>query len=163
MATTAKTKKTGTTVKKAATSKKKSTTQEQIEKLEKALEKVDEKNVINLVPEEIKAEVEADKEAADAFENPQDINLDEEVKKIIETAEPSDEVKEQVEEFETGKEEFNKKLEKEPEKAEELVKVELKRVENLKKKAEALKASLHKQRPGNEGFTNWWNGSSGLY
>lgn len=166
MATTTKTKKTTGTVKKAATTKKgtkKSATQEQIEKLEKALENVNEKDVINLVPEEIKADVEADLEAADKLENPQDINLDEEVKKIIETAEPSEEVKEQVEEFETGKEEFNEKITKEPEKAEELVKAELKRVENLKKKAEALRASLHKERPGNEGFTNWWNGSSGLY
>ena len=163
MATTKKAKTANTTVKNAATTKKKSKTQEQIEKLEKALENVKEEDVINLVPEDVKADIEADKEAADAFENPQDINFDDEVKKILETAEPSEEVKQQVEEFETGKEEFNKKIAEKPEKAEEVVKAEIKRIENIKKKAEALRANIQKQKLGNEGFTNWWNGSSGLY
>ena len=92
--------------------------------------------------------------------------MNEKVKKIIETAEPSEEIKEQVKDFEEGKEEFNKKLDKEPENVEQIIKEELKRVEEIKKKAEALKANIqrnNKSRFDNETFTNWWNGSSGLY
>ena len=170
MATTKKVKTAETTtVKKAATTKKttkKSATMEQIEKLEKALEQTKGEDVMNLLPDEVKAEIEADRKEAENFENPKDIDFDSEVKKIIETAEPSDEVKEQVTEFEEGKEEFNKKIEKEPENAEKIVQDELKRVEALKKKAETMKAAIQKENRktfGNSDFTNWWNGSSGLY
>ena len=164
----ATTKKTATT-KKAATTKKttkKSATMEQIEKLEKALERTKDEDVMNLLPDEVKAEIEADRKEAGNIEEPQDIDFDSEVKKIIETAEPSDEVKEQVAEFEKGKEAFNENIAKEPEKTEQFVQEELKRVEALKKKAEAMKAALQKENKrilGNEGFTNWWNGSSSLY
>ena len=170
MATTKKAKTAETTtVKKAATTKKtskKSETMEQIEKLEKALEQTKGEDVMNLLPDDVKADIEADKAEAEKFENPKDIDFDAEVKKIIETAEPSEEVKEQVAEFEDGKEEFDKKIAKEPENAEKLVKEELKRVEALKKKAEAMKAAIQKENRktfGNSDFTNWWNGSSGLY
>ena len=170
MATTKKVKTAETTtVKKAATTKKtskKSATMEQIEKLEKALEQTKGEDVMNLLPDDVKADIEADKAEAEKFENPKDIDFDAEVKKIIETAEPSEEVKEQVAEFEQGKEEFDKKIAKEPENAEKLVKEELKRVETLKKKAEALKANIQKENKrtfGNSDFTNWWNGSSSLY
>lgn len=169
MATTAKTKKATetTTANKATTSRsKKSDTLKQIENLEKALENVKDEDVTNLVPEEIKADIEADKETADALETPKDVDFDAEVKKIIDTAEASEEVKEQFEDFEAGKEKFNENIEKEPEKTEELVQEEIKRIEALKKKAEATKAKIqheNKKRLGNEGFTNWWNGSSGLY
>lgn len=139
---------------------KKSKTIEQIEKLEKALKENEAQDVVNLVPEEVKADIEADKHEADALETPKEIDVEAEVKKIIEDAEPSEEVKAQVEDFETGKEQFNKKIEAEPENAEKIVEAELKRVEALKKKAEALKNKRH---TGNEGFTNWWNGASGLY
>lgn len=166
MAKTAKTKKTAETTKKAATSKK-SDTLKQIENLEKALETVKGEDVTDLVPEELKADIEAEKEAADALEEPKDINFDAEVKKILETTEASEEVKEQIKEFEEGKEEFNEKIEKEPENAEQIVKEEIKRVEALKNKAEAIKAKIQKENKrklgGNEGFTNWWNGSSNLY
>ena len=170
MATTAKTKKATetTTAKKATTSRsKKSDTLKQIENLEKALGNVKDEDVTNLAPEEIKADIEADKEAVDALEEQKDIDFDTEVKKIIDTAEASEEVKEQFEDFETGKEKFNENIEKEPEKAEELVQEEIKRVEALKKKAEALKTKIQHENKGklggNEGFTSWWNGSSGLY
>jgi hypothetical protein len=139
---------------------------EQIEKLEKALEKTKDENVMNLLPDDVKADIEADKAEAEKFENPQDIDFDAEVKKIIETAEPSEEVKEQVAEFERGKDEFNEKLEKDPENAEKVIKDELKRVETIKKKAEAMKAALERENKrtfGSSDFTNWWNGSSGLY
>lgn len=139
---------------------KKSKTVEQIEKLENALKENEAQDVVNLVPEEVKAEIEADKQEADALETPKEIDVEAEVKKIIEDAEPSEEVKAQVEDFEAGKKEFNKKIEAEPENAEKLVETELKRVEALKKKAEELKNKRH---VGNEGFTSWWNGSSGLY
>ena len=169
MATTKKAKANTTTVKKAETTKKttkKSATMEQIEKLEKALEQTKEEDVMNLLPEDVKADIEADKAESEKFENPQDIDFDAEVKKIIETAEPSDEVKEQVAEFEKGKEAFNENIAKEPEKAEQIVQEELKRVEALKKKAEAMRVALQKENKktfGNSDFTNWWNGSSSLY
>ena len=168
MAKTANTKKTTETTKKAATAKsKKSDTLKQIENLEKALETVKSEDVTDLVPEELKADIEAEKEAVDALEEPKDINFDAEVKKIIETTEASEEVKEQIKEFEEGKEEFDEKIEKEPENAEQIIKEEIKRVETLKNKAEAIKAKIqqeNKRKLGdNEGFTNWWNGSSSLY
>ena len=169
MATTKKAKANTTTVKKAETTKKttkKSATMEQIEKLEKALEQTKEEDVMNLLPEDVKVDIEADKAESEKFENPQDIDFDAEVKKIIETAEPSDEVKEQVAEFEKGKEAFNENIAKEPEKAEQIVQEELKRAEALKKKAEAMRAALQKENKktfGNSDFTNWWNGSSSLY
>ena len=165
MAKTTNTKKMAETPKKDAKTKK-SDTLKQIENLEKALENVKNEDVTDLVPEEIKTDVEANKEAVDALEEPKGVDFDTEVKKIIETAEPSEEVKKQLDDFEAGKEKFNEKIEKEPEKAEEIVKEELKRVETLKKEVEAAKArlqSVKKNRPGNEGFTNWWNGSSNLF
>ena len=153
---------------KAATTKesKKSATMEQIEKLEKALEDAKSKDVVNLVPEEIKADVEAEKSEVDSLENPKEIDFDAEVKRIIETVEPSEEVKEQVEELENGKNEFNEKLEKNPQEAEKLVEEEIKRVEALKKKAEAIKANIQKESKRtfkDSDFTNWWNGSSNLF
>ena len=169
MATAKKAKTTAATmVKKAATKKesKKSATMEQIEKLEKALENTKSEDVVNLVPEEIRADIEAEKAEVDSLENPKDIDFDAEVKRIIETAEPSEEVKEQVEEFESGKNEFNEKLEKNPQEAEKLGEEELKRVEALKKKAETIKANIQKENKRtfkNSDFTNWWNGSSNLF
>ena len=170
MATTKKVKTAETTtVKKAATTKKttkKSATMEQIEKLEKALEQTKGEDVMNMLPDDVKADIEADKAEAEKFENPQNIDFDKEMKKIIETAEPSDEVKEQIAEFEQGKKEFNEKIAKEPEKAEKLVREEIKRVEALKKKAEAMKSAIQredKRTYANDSFTNWWNGSSSLY
>ena len=166
MATIVKAKKTTATTKKTTTIKsKKSNTLKQIEALEKALENVKDEDVINLVPEEVKADIISDKAKTAEFETPKDIDFNAEVKKIIEDVEPSKEIKEQLTEFEEGKDKFNEKLNKEPEKAEQLLQEELKRVENLKKKAEALKASIQKNktRLGNEGFTNWWNGASDLF
>lgn len=153
---------------KAATTKesKKSATMEQIEKLEKALEDAKGEDVVNLVPEEIRADVETEKAEADSLENPKEIDFDAEVKRIIETVEPSEEVKEHVEELENGKNEFNEKLEKNPQEAEKLVEEELKRVEALKKKAEAIKANIQKESKRtfkDSDFTNWWNGSSNLF
>ena len=153
---------------KAATTKesKKSATMEQIEKLEKALENAKGEDVVNLVPEEIRADVETEKAEADSIENPKEIDFDAEVKRIIETVEPSEEVKEQVEELENGKNEFNEKLEKNPQEAEKLVEEEIKRVEALKKKAEAIKANIQKESKRtfkDSDFTNWWNGSSNLF
>ena len=168
MATTTKAKvKTAPTAKKPAATTKKTTkktaTIEQIEKLEKALGQTKEEEVINLVPEEVKAEIEAEKEEKDALENPQPIDIEEEMKRIMETAEPSEEVKEQVVEFEEGKKKFNEKLEKEPENAEKIVRQEIKRIEEIKKRAEAIRASLqeeNKKNIKNDIFTNWWNGMS---
>ena len=169
MATAKKAKTTAaTTVKKAATKKesKKSATMEQIEKLEKALEKTKEEDVINLVPEAIKEDIESEKNETEPLVDVEPVDFDTEVKKIFETAEPSKEVKEQFEEFQKGKEEFNKKVESDPGNAEKLIKDELKRVEALKKKAEAIKANIQKEDKRtfkNSDFTNWWNGSSNLF
>ena len=163
MATT-KGKKTATT--KAATSKtKKSATQEQIEKLEKALGEVKQEDVVSLVPEEMKEQVEADMKAVDGFETPKEVDVEAEVQKIMETAEPSEDVKAQVEEFESTKKEFEEKIEKEPENTEKHLLDEIARLKALVKKAEAKKSEIQTNRKAinDEGFTNWWNGSSGLY
>ena len=157
-----------TTVKKAATKNesKKSATMEQIEKLEKALENTKNEDVVNLVPEEIKADIETKDAEIIAPDDQKDIDFDAEVKKIIETAEPSKEIKEQIEEFENGKNDFNEKLDKNPEEAEKLIEDELKRVDALKKKAETIKANIQKENKRtfrNSDFTNWWNGSSNLF
>ena len=145
---------------------KKSATMEQIEKLEKAIEKTKEEDVLNLIPEDIRADIEVEKNEVDTIETPEKIDLEAEVKKVFENAEPSSEVKEQIEEFENGKEEFNKKFEKGLEDPEKLIQEEIKRVEKIKKKVESLKANAIKEDKktfGSENFTNWWNGSSGLY
>ena len=169
MATAKKAKTTAATmVKKAATKKesKKSETMEQIEKLEKALEKTKEEDVINLVPEAVKEDIETEKSETEPLVDFEPVDFDTEVKKIFETAEPSEEVKEQFEEFQNGKEEFDKKLESDPGNAEKLIKDELKRVEALKKKAEAIKTNIQKENKRafkNSDFTNWWNGSSNLF
>ena len=169
MATAKKDKTTAATmVKKAATKKesKKSETMEQIEKLEKALEKTKEEDVINLVPEAVKEDIETEKSETEPLVDFEPVDFDTEVKKIFETAEPSEEVKEQFEEFQNGKEEFDKKLESDPGNAEKLIKDELKRVEALKKKAEAIKTNIQKENKRafkNSDFTNWWNGSSNLF
>ena len=157
------------TVKKASTGKKttkKSATIEQIEKLEKVLKDTKEQDIINLVPDEIKADVKEERAELANFEDEKRVDFESEVKKIIESVEPSDEVKEQVDEFEKAKEDFNEKLEKEPEQAEKHVQEEIERIETIKKKVETMKANLQKENKriiSNEGFTNWWNGSSSLY
>ena len=115
----------------------------------------------------MKADIEANKKELDALETPEEINLDEEVRKIFETVEPSDEIKEQLDAFENGKAEFSEKIGKEPEKAEEIVQDEIKRIEGIKKSLEAIKTNLAPKpaprRVDNEGFTNWWNGASDLF
>lgn len=149
-----------------AAKSKKTETMEQIERLENALKEKEQENVLDFVPEEIKADVEADMKEAEKFENPEDVDFDKEVKEIFETAEPSAEVKGQIAEFEQGKDEFNEKISKEPENAEKIVQDEIKRVEALKKKAEAMKAAMEKENKRafrNSDFTNWWNGSSNLF
>ena len=142
---------------------KKSKTVEQIEKLEKAL-KENEALATSAPsfpePEDAKADIEAEGQQDDSLEAPKEIDVESEVKKIIEDAEPSEEVKAQVEEFEAGKEVFNEKIVSDVENAEKLVETELNRVETLKRKVEELK---NKRDIGNERFTNWWNGSSGLF
>ena len=94
---------------------KKAKTTEEIEKLEKALDKVSKQDVIDLVPEEIKEDVKKDKEAAEKYENPQSVDFESEVKKIIGTAEPSEEIKTKRAELETKKDRVDKALEKEHE------------------------------------------------
>lgn len=163
------------TIKKAETKKenKKTTTMEQIEKLEKALEAQKANEAATIVPEEIKPEdINADIEPVGDEtiepngETPEPIDFEKQVHDIIDNVEPSAEIKEQIADLENGKEEFNEKLGKEPENAEKLVQEELKRVEAIKKKAEAIKSNIQKETRGardNDGFTNWWNGTSGLY
>lgn len=168
MGTTKKVKTASTTIKKAETKKgsKKSAAMEQIEKLEKALEKTKEEDVTNLVPEDIRADIETEKEKAGSLETPEPVDLEKEVKRIFEEVKPSDELAEQIESFEKGKENFNKKFEKGPEDPEKLIQEEIKRVEKIKKKVESMKANAIKEDRkmfGSENFTNWWNGSSGLY
>ena len=106
---------------------------------------------------------ENEKEPLDTLEAPESVDFDAEVKEMLGNVEPSEEVKECIEQLETQKEQFNEKIEKEPERAEEIVSDELKAIERLKKRVEAMKAGAKKTRLGNEGFTNWWNGSSDLF
>lgn len=156
------------TIKKAETKKesKKTTTMEQIEKLEKALEAQKASETATIVPEEIDPEdINADIEPAGdetkepQGETPEPVDFEKQVHDIIDNVEPSAEIKEQIADLEKGKEEFNEKLGKEPENAEKLVQEEIKRVEAIKQKVQ----SERKKSLGNEGFTNWWNGTSGLY
>lgn len=137
---------------------KKAKTTEEIEKLEKALDKVSKQDVIDLVPEEIKEDVKKDKEAAEKYENPQSVDFESEVKKIIETVEPSEEIKTQIAEFEANKDRLDKALEKEPEKAAEILQDGISKIEAIRKKTEAIRASLQEGNTKNETFTNWWNG-----
>lgn len=156
MATTSKEKKAST----GKRTTKKQTVQEQLETLDKALESIEGKDVKELLPEEVKADIEAEAIETEV-EEPKEVDFDEEVKEILENAEPSEEVKEKIEEFETGKEEFNKKITTNPENAAEVVKNELKRVEELKKKVQALDKNISKVRNSqnrNDIFTNVWNG-----
>jgi hypothetical protein len=70
----------GKQTKAAATKEsKKSATMEQIEKLEKALEEKKNEDVTNLVPEEIKADILADKAEVAALEKSEDVDFDAEV------------------------------------------------------------------------------------
>ena len=151
------------TIKKAETKKenKKTTTMEQIEKLEKALEAQKANEVATIAPEEIKADIEpaGDETIEPQGETPEPVDFEKQVHDIIDNVEPSAEIKEQIADLEKGKEEFNEKLGKAPENAEKLVQEELKRVEAIKQKIQ----SERKKSLGNEGFTNWWNGTSGLY
>lgn len=137
---------------------KKAKTIEEIEKLEKALDKVSKQDIIDLVPEEIKEDVKKDKEEAEKYENPQSVDFESEVKKIIETVEPSEEIKTQIAEFEANKDRLDKALEKEPEKAAEILQDGISKIEAIRKKTEAIRASLQESNTKNETFTNWWNG-----
>ena len=157
-----KVKKAPATTKVASTkSKKVSKTKEQIATLEKALEKVNEENVLDLVPEEVKAEI-VENENNFKVENVKPIDFDAEVKKILDNPEPPEEVKEQVEDFEKGKGRFVENIEKTPEKAEELIEDEIKRAEALKKKVEKIRENIRKASSyltRNDQFTNLWNGT----
>ena len=159
MATTTKkknTKKTGTTKK---TTKKTEVTK-QIEQLEEALKTADETNAIDLLPEEVKTEIKAE-EAKTPLDNPEEIDFDKEVEKVLSNTEPSEEVKAQVEKFEAEKEKLNKEIEKNPENAEKLISDELKQIQELKKKIETMRSNLrntNRERSNRENFTNLWNG-----
>ena len=161
MARTTKEKKAVAGVKTEKT-KKTTKAKEQIAKLEKALESIDEKKVLDLIPEEVKADIVEDN-VTPVDDAP--VDFDAEVKKILENPEPSEEIKEEIAEFEEGKKTFEEKLEKAPEKTEEIVQEEIDRVESIKKKLEALQEKLKEgQNPGQkingEAFTNIWNGTN---
>ena len=160
-----KSKKTTTTTKKAATTKK-SSTLKQIEDLEKALGEVKPEDIQNLVPEDGVQGVDMAELRKENEAQVPETNIDEEVKEILNNTEPSDEVKEQIEDFEKSQSDFAKQLDENPEKATEIVEEEIKKMEQLKQKAETIKANIQKATDRNfrnEGFTSWWNGSSGLY
>ena len=136
---------------------KKSKTQQEIEKLEKALENVKDDEVVDIALDGT--------DIIDIEPTPES-GINEEIKDIFSKPDMSDEVKEQFDELKKEQDDFANRLDKEPENTEQIVKEEIKKVEALKAKAEALKNSLHKttdRNTKNEGFTNWWNGSSGLY
>lgn len=76
--------------------------------------------------------------------------------KVEETVQILKETADKISNFEKSKEEFGKQLESNPEKAEELIKNEI-------KKTEALKASAEKKINSNKqvkhiNITSWWNG-----
>ena len=134
---------------------------EQIEKLENALKETKKEDIMNLLPDDVKADIEADKAEAEKFESPRDIDFDTEVKKVLDDIEPSDEVKNVMNEFEAGKELFNEELVSSAGNPEELVKKEIKRIEELKKKVETMKKGLEGVRNSQTKdslFTNLWNG-----
>lgn len=160
MATTSKTKKVTTKATTTRKTTKKQSVKEQLENLDKALENIEGKDVMELLPDEVKADI-VDETTGKDFEEPKEIDVDEEVKKIFKDSEPSEEVKKQIEEFEVGKEKFNEEMAKHPEKAEETVNKELKRVQELKKKVETMQKGIdavRDSRSRDDIFTNLWNG-----
>ena len=169
MATTEKGKKklTGTkkatvkTTKKPATVKKTETEksiQQEIEKLEKALDAVDNKNIVDLVPEEIKEDVKKDVEVLNGIDAV-DRDLEDKIKSELENITPSEEIVEKMEELNESKKLFEEQIEKAPEKAVELARTELNKMAELKKKTEELKNRFFKEsEPKNNGTTFFWNG-----
>jgi hypothetical protein len=150
---------------------KKTSTLKQIEELEKALKDGKLTNV-QTPTQELDPQLanEPDKvikaASEDEIQAQPETNIDDEVKEILTNTEPSDEVKEQIEDFEKTQTDFAKQLDENPEKAEQIVEEEIKKMEQLKQKAETIKANIQKvtdRNFRNEGFTSWWNGSSGLY
>ena len=129
---------------------KKTEVTKQIEQLEEALKAADEKGAIDLLPEEVKAEIK-DEETKPTLDNPEEIDFDKEVQKILSDTEPSDEVKENL----------NKELEKNPENAEKLISDKLKQIQELKKRIETMRDNFQKVnriREKRDNFTNLWNG-----
>ena len=150
---------------------KKTSTLKQIEELEKALKDGKLTNV-QTPTQELDPQLanEPDKvikaASEDEIQAQPETNIDDEVKEILTNTEPSDEVKEQIEDFEKTQTDFAKQLDENPEKAAEIVEEEIKKMEQLKQKAETIKTNIQKvtdRNFRNEGFTSWWNGSSGLY
>lgn len=136
---------------------KKSETMKQIENLEKALANIQNEEDSLLASGETKDE---------ALVENENVDFDKEVKEIFSDTEPSEEIKEEIKDFEDSQGDFEKKLNENPEKAAEIVQEEIKKMETLKGKVETLRKNFNKatdRNIRNEDFTNWWNGSSGLY
>jgi hypothetical protein len=136
---------------------KKSETMKQIENLEKALANIQNEEDSLLASGETKDE---------ALVENENVDFGKEVKEIFSDTEPSEEIKEEIKDFEDSQGDFEKKLDENPEKAAEIVQEEIKKMETLKGKVETLRKNFNKatdRNIRNEGFTNWWNGSSGLY
>lgn len=136
---------------------KKSETMKQIENLEKALANIQNEDDSLLASGETKDE---------ALVENENVDFDKEVKEIFSDTEPSEEIKEEIKDFEDSQGDFEKKLNENPEKAAEIVQEEIKKMETLKGKVETLRKNFNKatdRNIRNEDFTNWWNGSSGLY
>lgn len=152
------TKKSSAAPKKTKTSTKKATMKEQIEKLDQALAENEGVDITAFLPEEVVADIETNKQPQPAPEN---LNLDKEVKKILEEAEPSAEVQELVDDFTSSAAKVEEVLNKEPEKAEEVIAAEAKHVEDTLNKIEELKERVFKMTKAKHRentFTNLWNG-----
>lgn len=163
-----------TTTKKATTSKSKKSVKAELEKIEQITNQAeDANNIFDLVPDEVETEngyngtpandpIPVDTYVGgEHYVNPDPVDFDAEVKSIIEDATPSQDVVDYVEEFENEKEKLNEKINKNPEKAEETIKAEIKKIEAIRKKVADVHANLQKQNEKTirrENFTNLWNG-----
>ena len=84
-------------------------------------------------------------------------SVENELEKTAEkTIEDLKETTSKIEEFEASKADFNKKIQEQPEKAQEIIKEEIKRVEKMKSETEKIINST-KKKPI-IGVTSWWNG-----
>lgn len=152
------TKKSSAAPKKTKTSSKKATMKEQIEKLDQALADNEGVDITAFLPEEVISDIEAKKQDEPTLKN---LDLDTEVKKIIEETEPSAEVQELVDDFANSTAKVEEALNKEPEKAEEVIATEAKHVEDTLNKIEELKQrvfNMTKAKHRENTFTNLWNG-----
>lgn len=108
--------------------------------------------MLESVPEEITIE-----KVEEALKNVDTEVKIEEPKVDVQNDETIDQINNVLDTLKVSKEEFNKKIEENPDNQEEIIKEELKKAENLKKEVEKIAANV-KQNNGLSRRTSTWNG-----